>query len=414
VISRALVVLLAAATAGAAPIGSLHGIHGAAGCISPADVPSPCRHARELRGDIVISADGRTVYTIGGFDARSAIAVLRRDARTGALVQLPGRAGCVLRTGGNCTAGLLNNPAALVVTPDGREAVWANPPSEHFVVAYRRARSGALSELPCRLFCITGTRGLPSCVKALAASPDSRNLYVTCGQALAVYARDAATGRITQLAGARGCISGTGRAGCPIPQLGPFTPASIVVSNDGSSVYVLSSGANAVYAFTRDTANGALTPAACYARAPSPRCRPLFGLETAFALDLSRDGRNAYVVGRSSGGEQALAVLARAADGALARVAIVRLGNAFAGSVTVAPDAKSVYVTNEKGVDAFARARDGTLSRLLSSFGRLRLRPTDPEAMHVVLSPDGRFAYIATGYESDEKPNRILVLRRTR
>ena len=416
-IARALVMLVVAGAAGAVPVGSLHRVPGSAGCISPADVKAPCRHARELRTQIVMSADGRTVYTIGGIHSRSAIAVLRRDARRGTLEQLRGRAGCVLPAGGNCTRGLLNNPAALVATSDGREVVWANPPSRHFLVAYRRTASGALSELPCGVSCVAGERGLPSCARALATSPDGRNLYVACGRGLAVYARDAATGRITQLPGAAGCVHETGRDGCPMPRLGSFTPGFVVVSNDGSSVYALSNGGDAVYAFGRNTATGALTSAACYVRVPSPAapspCRPLFGLETVYSLDLSRDDRNAYVVGRSSGSEQAIVVLARAANGGLAGVATVRLGKAFAGGVTVAPDGKSVYVTNENGVDAFARARNGRLSRLPGSSGRLRVHPTS-DYYAVGLPPDGRYAYIATGYASDEKPNRILVLRRTR
>jgi DNA-binding beta-propeller fold protein YncE len=415
-IARALFVVVVAATGGAAPVGSLDRIAGRGGCISPADVPAPCRHARELRTEIVISPDGRSVYTIGGIDSRSAIAVLRRDGRTGALEQLRGRAGCVHQKGRNCTAALLINPRALVVTADGREVVWANHSSPiSLLIAYRRARSsGALSALPCGLRCVTGTRGLQSCAIALAGSRDGRNLYATCGRGLAVYARDAATGRIAQLTGARGCIHEFLLEGCANPRVAPFTPGSVVVSNDGSSVYALSSGADAVYAFTRDRVTGALTPAACYVGAPLPQCRPLFGLETAYGLDLSRDGRNAYVVGRLSSNQQALVVLARQADGALVRVATVRLARVFAGGVTVAPDAKSVYVTNENGVEAFARARNGRLSRLPGSFGRLRLHPTGAYAARVVLSPDGRYAYIATGFASDANPNRIIVLRRRR
>ena len=65
-IARALVMLVVAGVAGAVPVGSLHRVPGSAGCISPTDVAAPCRHARELRTHIVMSPDGRTVYTIGG------------------------------------------------------------------------------------------------------------------------------------------------------------------------------------------------------------------------------------------------------------------------------------------------------------------------------------------------------------
>ena len=416
-IGRAVAVLVAAATAGAAPVGALHRVPGRAGCISPADVPSPCRHARELRSIVVMSPDGRTVYTIGGLDSRSAIAVLRRSARTGSLEQLHGRAGCVHEMGRNCTMGVLDNPAALVVTSDGREVVWANPPSmdKYLLVAYRRSRSsGALSQLPCSLGCVRGWRGFPACVRALTVSPDGRNLYVTCGRGLAIYARDATTGRITQLPGSRGCFHEHGIDGCPIPPFGEFIPGSVVVSHDGRNVYVLSSGAYAVYAFTRDTATGALTPAACYFQRPpsAAPCRSLFGLESVYALDLSADDRNAYVVGSSSARDYALVVLARAADGTLVRVAATPLGKTFPGAVVVAADGKNVYVTTESGVDAFARARNGTLARLPGSSGRLRLEPNGNRG--VVLAPDGRYAYIATGYEADGTPERIAILRRTR
>jgi DNA-binding beta-propeller fold protein YncE len=419
VIQRALFALVVAATAVtvSTPVGSLHVVPGRAGCISPADVPSRCRHARELRSGTVISPDGRTVYTFGGIDARSAIAVLRRNGRTGALEQLRGRAGCVHQSGRNCTAGPLNKPAALVVTADGREVVWANPPSPNYLlIAYRRARStGALSALPCGSRCVAGTRGLSSCARALATSPDGRNLYATCSRGLAVYARDAATGRIRQLTGEHGCFHQFLLEDCANPRVAPFTPASVVVSNDGSNVYVLSSGGDAVYAFDRHSATGALTPAACYGNRTSPyptRCRPLFGLETAYALDLSRDGRNAYLVGGLSANKGALTVLSRAKDGSLTSVGSVDVGPY--GSVTVAPDGRSVYVANENGVDAFARARDGKLSRLPGSFGRIRLHPTNAFAAPMILSPDSRYAYLATGYGPDGKPERIIVLRRTR
>jgi hypothetical protein len=42
---------------------------------------------------MLMSPDGRNVYTIGGVDNRSAIAVLVRDAKSGTLRQLRGRAG---------------------------------------------------------------------------------------------------------------------------------------------------------------------------------------------------------------------------------------------------------------------------------------------------------------------------------
>src|SRR4051812_47754063 len=51
------------AAASGPPTGALHRIPGRSACISPATVASPCRHARHLQPTMLMSPDGRNVYT---------------------------------------------------------------------------------------------------------------------------------------------------------------------------------------------------------------------------------------------------------------------------------------------------------------------------------------------------------------
>ena len=126
---------------------------------------------------MTVSPDGRNVYVATGFDRRiegpgaqdggfdaSGVAVFARNATSGGLRQLAGRAACVSE-----------RPTASACA-DGR------------------ALEGAL---------------------AVRVSRDGTNAYVaaSASNALAVFARDAATGGLKQLAGKAGCVSETGTVG---------------------------------------------------------------------------------------------------------------------------------------------------------------------------------------------------------
>ena len=87
---------------------------GRGGCLVDRSEPAGgCTRVRALRGPapfvgsnaVAISPDGRNVYVAS---ARSnAIAVFKRDARTGELVQSPGSAGCIATKGaGGCATAL--------------------------------------------------------------------------------------------------------------------------------------------------------------------------------------------------------------------------------------------------------------------------------------------------------------------
>jgi DNA-binding beta-propeller fold protein YncE len=184
--------------------GTLRQKRGGEGCITDPESESiafACRRGRGLGGafDIAVSADGRSVYAVGG----RAMAILDRDRRTGALRQKRGGAGCI-RPGGttDCREGRdLSGAKAIAVSPDGvsvyvtykRTALGG---SNALLTFNRNLATGALTAKPGEAGCIVGTAepeteseaaAIEGCRKGRAldgargviVSPDGRSVYVT-------------------------------------------------------------------------------------------------------------------------------------------------------------------------------------------------------------------------------------------
>ena len=159
----------------------------------------------------VVAPDGRQVYVPSG----DGIAVLDRDATTGALSQRGGGKGCLVATAvDGCTtdprvAGVLG----LVMDREGRH-VYAT--SSRGMITLARAADGSLSVQGCvRDVAIAGcTRGTAVANLDYAAiSPDGHDLVASSfAAALIAFRRDPATGALVQRAGIDGCITTDGRA----------------------------------------------------------------------------------------------------------------------------------------------------------------------------------------------------------
>ena len=257
--------VVAAAALAAGPIGSLTLVPGRAGCIVAPDAPRAisCTRVHELRIDAaIVSPDGRNLYTLGGIDQRSALAVMRRNPRTGAVRQLRGRAGCLVAdwTGRGkfttCTGARLNKPSTFAMTPDGRELFYLNGAGGYPFNAYTRSpRTGALSVVDC----CRVVRGV-ACASDVTTSPDGRNVYVasvTCtGHGLAVLVRDPASGDLTQPEGTAGCIQRIAADGCARAPSTSFSPSRVEVAPDGTEVYAAALGG--LFVFRRDGSTGTL------------------------------------------------------------------------------------------------------------------------------------------------------------
>jgi DNA-binding beta-propeller fold protein YncE len=424
--------LLAVVALAVGPTGSLTPVAGPAGCIVPkqASAAISCTRVRELKWDAaLVSPDGRNLYTLGGIDTRSAIAVMQRDRRTGAVRQLPGRQGCLVADWGghatfaSCLPAHLNIPVALAMTPDGRELVYVNHAGRYPLNAYNRSpRTGALS----RVDCCGAVRGLACGGTSVATSPDGRNVYATnhtcTGYGLSILVRDPSTGKLTQPKGEAGCIQRIGTGGCARAPVTSFGPFEVAVTPDGAEVYVTTGG---LFVFARNRATGTLKSRACYLASARPPCDALSKLSPDLHgffghFTIAPDGRNVYLIS-----EARILVLARRPSGELSQLpspkgCVTAAGDAGRctaapglpdyGDLTISPDGRTLYVTSDNGLVVLDRnPADGSLSELPGRYGRVRAGIVNAGA--TALSPDGRFFYAPA--RLGEYDFGVRVLRRT-
>jgi DNA-binding beta-propeller fold protein YncE len=317
----ALTLLIVAATALAA-VGQLTQLPGTAGCVSDTGSGGTCADGKALFSAraVAVSPGGSSVYVA----SYNSMAIFRRDSTTGRLTQLPGTAGCVSRggSGGACAvARAFKGPTSVTVSPDGENVYVASGISDAVVVFARNAATGALTQLVGTAGCVSPTE--PSCAvgKALtgansvAVSPGGNNVYVASNQsdAVAAFRRDTSTGELTQLDGLAGCVkqaSGECRPGRALDGAN-----SVAVSSDGASVYVASKLSDAVVALRRNTATGVLFQGTgtggCVSETGSDTCTDGKALDGAFSVAVSSNGESVYVASYES---DALAVFRRDAE----------------------------------------------------------------------------------------------------
>ncbi len=279
-----------------------------------------CARGRAITSpqDIAISPDGRHAY-VAAYGSH-AVSVFERDARSGALSQLPGRRGCVSHgRAGTCAAGrALGRPSAVAVSPDGRNVYVAASASRALTVFARNRRTGTLRQLSGAAGCIsqfpeggcTDGRALNEPV-AVAVSSDGSRVFVASRRspsAVAVLLR-AADGTVTQAEGTAGCISRAGFDGCA-PARALRSPEDVVVSRDGRSVLVASSGSQAVASLRMGP--GGLSqpagPAGCISNGGAGGCAAGRHLRGPVELAPAPDGRWLYVASSAS---DAVAVVRR-------------------------------------------------------------------------------------------------------
>ena len=181
--------------------------------------------------------------------------------------------------------------------------------------------TGSLTQLPGRLGCLAdGPAAKKLCGKAralkgpgpfmgsraIAMSPDGKNVYVASGgsDAIAVFTRNPTTGALKQPRGAAGCVAalaakGKGTAGCGLA-IGLIGPNSVAVSPDGRTVYATSREGASLTTFHRNRKTGALKqlpPGAsgCISGLPIPTCTAGRALKGPDVVVVSPDGKNVYV-----------------------------------------------------------------------------------------------------------------------
>jgi hypothetical protein len=175
---------------------------------------------------IAVSPDGRSVYvpSLGNANAGT-IAVLARDAQTGALRQLAGAPGCFQRTGAHGCAQL---PAL-------------------------RGATGALDSM------------------SVTVGHDGRRVHLAGDHGLIVFARNRGNGALTPMPGPGGCLRADGAFGCGRPRA-LSSADELALAPDRRSAYVIGTddaGKAALSVFAVGSPPNAASPARA---AHTPRC----------------------------------------------------------------------------------------------------------------------------------------------
>ncbi len=218
----------------------------------------------------------------------------------------------------------------------------------------------------------------------------------------------------------KGCIADLGDSGdCGTTTQGLDSARGVAVSPDGRSVYAVANGDRALVRFDRNP-EGALSNPSCIGDVGGPAdCGPgntAQGLGGAFAVAVSPDGENVYVVSSS---DDAIVTFDRAQDGALSNPsciedvpnppAVAVCGSTAQGldsarALAVSPDGKSVYALGnlDDAIVRFDRSADGALSNPSCVADPPDLAGCDSmtegldAARGAAVSPDGSSLYVVS------------------
>lgn len=430
--------------------GSLIQKAGKRGCVVDRSTPKQgCATARALKGPgpfmgsdaIALSPDDRFAYVASS--GSNAIAVFRRNRKTGNLSQAKGAAGCVSEKGNyGCSEAIgLKAANSLAISPDGRNLYATARNSSAVTTFLRNRKTGALRQLPSGKGCVSALP-LPGCTTGRAltgpdvvsVSPDGANVYVGdfIGSAVATFDRNPNTGVLTQPDDETGCLTEAATAGCA-QGLALSSPEGMAVSADGQNVYVATAVSNAVLTLNRDMTTGALSQPAdgtgCVTQAALAGCTTGFEVKGANAVAVSPDDRDVYVTSLLS---SSLTSFSRGSTGALKQIpgaggCVAWLfqppctpGRAFRApeGLAVSPDGRNVYVTafssgavtvmnrfRSTGTVVQKSGRDGCVT--VQSIAKCNSGRYLAGASSIALSRDGRFAYVTAN-----KSNAIAVFRR--
>jgi len=418
-------------------VGTLAQLHGRSGCLVDRSTPRRrCTLVRALRGPapflgsnaVAISPHGGSVYVASS--RSNAIAVFKRNARTGRLTQGSGTAGCIAARGasGCARARALRGPNSVAVSADGDNVYATSLISDAVAVFRRNASTGALTQASDASGCIANA-ATSGCATGRAldgpdvvtVSPDGSNVYVGSfvGNAVAVFARDSSTGALTQPADTTGCIVNTPTEGCATG-VALAAPEGMAISADGNTVYVATAISGALDVLTRNPSTGALSQATdgtgCIADSMLTGCTIGTQLGGANAVSVSPDDGDVYVTSLMSNSVTSFTrtpttgQLAQKTGTSACVIYVLAVGCSLGRALSapeglaVSPDGASVYAAafGSGALDVFNRNADsGALIQKPRRAGCVATSRTPNctlgralrEVSSVAVSPDGKYLY---------------------
>lgn len=427
--------------------GSLTQLSGKKGCIGmSAARKQGCAKARALKGPgpfmgsraIALSRDGKHAYVAAS--TSDAIAIFKRNKKTGVLTQSRGKRGCIALDGAaGCRSAVgLDGPNSVAVSTDGR-SVYATSRNSNSITSFsRNKRNGSLTQVGC----VSGSAAT-GCAPGNAldgpdvviASNDGRNVYVGSffGNAVSAFARDSGSSVLTQLAGTAGCIA-TSTAGCATG-LALNAVEGLAISGSGATVYTGSAVSNAIAVLVRNTTDGSLTQASdgsgCVTTVPVSGCATGRQLAGANAVALSPNDKNVYATSLFSNSVTAFTRTSTGTIGQKAGISGCTVNDGAQGcrfgrkmgqpeGLVVSPDGRNVYATafGSNAIDVLKRnTSSGALKQAPRTDTCVASKPGSSctkgralsGASSIVVSPDGKFVY-ATAFKSES----VVVFRRNK
>jgi 6-phosphogluconolactonase (cycloisomerase 2 family) len=331
---------------------------------------------------VVVSPDGKHVYVAGLDD--DAVAIFIRNATTGMLTYVD-----VVQDGVSGVDGL-DGARSVVVSPNGAHVYVASVDEDALSGFIRNATTGALTYFGS--FKDGGIVDDLDGAISVTLSPDGEYVYVAAmsDDAVTIFSRNATTGMLTYVGLVEDGVGGVD---------GLCRTWWVTVSPDGKHVYVTAYDDDGVHIFSRNATTGMLT----YVGLVEDGVGGVDGLEEARSVAVSPDGAHVYV---AAWADDAVTAFRRdGATGALAYLQMFRTAPGLEGAAgaAVSPDGKHVYVTgnDDDAVVGFERNK-GT--------GALAYWDTDVDgagstdgldgARAIVISPDGEHVYVA-GFDDD-------------
>lgn len=294
---------------------------------------------------VAVSPSGKYVLATGA--TGDALVSYRRDGGSGALTYL----GAAQNAVGGVTG--MGYPVDVAYSPDSQFAYVAGYTSNAIAIFKQVTTTASNLSFVGSIAATTLTTQTLNGPNGLVVSPDGKNVYVAAYTAnvLAVYRRDAKTGLLTPIQTRfQGDCQDVTRGLCIIGGLGSLNGLNgayhVAISPDGRNVYMTGQANNSLVTFNRDPVTGLLSGHRTLVDSTGA-----LGLRSARGVAVSSNGKTVYTLGLT---DQALALFDRSSTNGA--VTLRQLYKRDAGSGTPAlAGASHVAVTND-GQYVFASA----------------------------------------------------------